>query len=127
MNLHPLTIVLILILAFLFYSQGQYFFLFTALAIGFLLLVVSLAGPEPKHEEHKSSSIYPEKMDITIGAPILEDVGGITEIGEGVAGIVDFTGKVAGKVFKTKLDDSSRLPNSSERQDRADREKRGGD
>ncbi|MBI4406774.1 hypothetical protein HY571_02575 [Candidatus Micrarchaeota archaeon] len=108
MNLHPLTVGLLLVLAFLFYSQAQFFFLFTTLAIGFLLLVVSLAGPEPKHEEHKSSSIYPEKMDITIGAPVPEDETGIGEVGKGVAGIVDFTGKLAGKVFKTKLDDRSR-------------------
>ena len=103
MNLHPITALLILVLAFFFYSSGQVFFFFTTLAIGFLLFVVSLSasGSAVVHNEHKtSSSLYPEKMEIKItGDEHKSDGSGQKDLAEGIAGTVDFTGKVIGKLF----------------------------
>ncbi len=97
MNLHPLTLVLLLALAFLFYSQGQVFFFFTTVAIGFLLLVVSLS--EPAHHGHESSgsshgSLYPEKIEIKVTGDDGDHGDGQKELGESVGGFVDFTGKL---------------------------------
>ncbi len=98
MNLHPLTVILLLALAFLFYSQGQVFFFFTTLAIGFLLLVVSLSDSTTlaREESKHASSLYPEKMEIKISGDEKSSGDGQKELGESVGGFVDFTGKLVG-------------------------------
>ena len=107
MNLHPLTVVLLLALAFLFYSEGQLFFFFATLAIGFLLLVVSISGSSSSsHSEHHGSSIYPEKMEIKISGDEHKDDGdGQKDMSESIGGAIDFTGKLFGKMLgMTKAD-----------------------
>lgn len=101
MNLHPLTALLLLGLAFLFYTSGQYFFFMTTLAIGFLLFVVSFSTPSPSHGDgHKSGgSLYPEEMKIHIGGDEGPPPDGQKELGESIAGSVEFTGKLLGKLF----------------------------
>ncbi|MDP3742320.1 MAG: hypothetical protein Q8R15_03330 [Candidatus Micrarchaeota archaeon] len=101
MNLHPLTVVLLLALAYLFYSQGQLFFFFATLAIGFLLLIVSISGSSSSsHSESHGSSLYPEKMEIKIsGDDHVDDGDGQKEMSESIGGAIDFTGKLFGKVF----------------------------
>ena len=107
MNLHPLTVILLLSLAYLFYSQGQVFFFFTTLAIGFLLLIVSLSnsGSGSHADHHGSSSLYPEKMEIKISGASHDSGDGQKEMGESIGGAIDFTGKLFGKLFgMTKAD-----------------------
>ena len=98
MNLHPLTLVLLLALAFIFYSQGQEFFLLATIAIGFLLFVTSLSepGPAASHGEGKSGSLYPEKMEIKVSGDSHASGDGQKELGENIGGFIDFTGKVVG-------------------------------
>ena len=101
MNLHPLTLILVLGLAFLFYSQGQVFFLFATLAIGFLLLVVSLTEPAAEKHEEKSHSLYPEKMEIKIAGNGHDKSDGQKELAESVGGFVNFTGNLLAWVLPT--------------------------
>ncbi len=128
MNLHPLTLVLLLALSYLFYAEGQFFFLFTTLAIGFLLLVTSLSGTEPEHSYNRSGSLYPEQMKITILGPPPLAPEGKELVGEGIGNVIDFGGKLFGKFLSgKKLDDPDRIGGSEGRQDSADRRNRGGD
>lgn len=100
MNLHPLTGLLLLGLAFLFYVEGQYFFLLTTLAIGFLLFVVSLSTPGgSSHHEAHGGSPYPSEMKIHIAGDEFPP-DGEEKLGKSVAGAVEFTGSLIGKLWR---------------------------
>ncbi|MFH1247014.1 MAG: hypothetical protein V1644_01410 [Candidatus Micrarchaeota archaeon] len=101
MNLHPLTALLLVILAFLFFSQGQLFFFFATLAIGFLLIIVSLSNSTTaaqSHDEH-CSSVYPEKMELIVKGEEFVPFSGKKEFAEGIGGAIDFSGRLIGKLF----------------------------
>lgn len=101
MNLHPVTLLFILILAAFFYSQGQFFFLFATLAIGFLLLLSSLTSPSSSGHGDVHS-VYPEKMTIDVRGPEEPLTGGEKDFAERVGGTVDFTGNLLGAIFGGK-------------------------
>lgn len=109
MNLHPVTLLFILILAAFFYSQGFLFFFFATLAIGFLLLIASLTSASAASGSHHgggdAQSVYPEKMTIKVEGEVPPAFGGEKEFAKDVVGGAGVVGRALKSIWNFNIQD----------------------